>query len=324
MAQLVLWPDTAAEKVVLAASLIALCWQLWWIFPYTPLRRTQVQPANRGADPDQRIRLLITNVLQHNRNTHGLYRNIAIFNPDVVLVLEADDWWDRHLAALRHRYPQMVLRPQSNTYGMLLFSRLELVSVEVRELVTEGVPSIKALVKLRSGKIIELHCLHPEPPLIGSDAYERDAELLLVAKEAIRSPHPVIVCGDMNDVAWSRTTRLFQRMSELLDPRIGRGMYSTFDAQRWYARWPLDHVFHDRRFLLNQIQLGRRLGSDHFPIFVELVYQPDATEVQETPETASSEDQREASRKIQSGREAAREAEKEPASEELATISHLS
>jgi len=321
--QLALWPDNAIEQIICVATMFALAWHLWWIFPYTRLRKTQVKPASRGADPNQRIRLLVANVYQFNRNIHGLFRNISIFSPDLVLVLEADDWWDRHLAALRHRYPQVVARPQQNTYGMLLFSRLELMSFEVRELVTKGVPSIKALVKLRSGKIVELHCLHPEPPFIGSDAYERDAELLLVAKETTRSPHPAIVCGDMNDVAWSRTSRLFQRMSGLLDPRIGRGLYSTFDAKRWYARWPLDHIFHDRRFLLNQIQVGGRIGSDHFPIFVELIYQPDATEAEETPETADSEDYREAAQKIQSGKEAAREAEQEPATANVATVARL-
>ena len=105
-----------------------------------------------------------------------------------------------------------------------------------------------------------------------------------------------------------------------LDPRIGRGLYSTFDARRWYARWPLDHIFHDRRFLLNQLQLGSNIGSDHFPIFIELFYQPDAAERHEEPETADKSDLKEAARTIRNGKEAAREEERAPEREVVAVI----
>lgn len=319
-AQLALWPDKAAGLALAAATALALGWHLVRIFPYTRLRTKQVKAADRSVSGNQRIRLLISNVLQSNRHAHGLFRAIASFDPDVLLVVEADEWWNRRLAAYRHRYPHHVLHPLDNTYGMLLFSRLEIVHAEVLERVTKDVPSIRALIRLRSGKIVELHCLHPEPPLIGSDADERNAELLLVAQDAVRSQHPVIVCGDMNDVAWSHTTRLFERISGLLDPRIGRGLYSTFDARRWYARWPLDHIFHDRRFLLNQLQLGSNIGSDHFPIFIELFYQPDAAERHEEPETADKSDLKEAARTIRNGKEAAREEERAPEREVVAVI----
>lgn len=315
-----LWPDERLGVALAAATALCLLWHLACIYPYTRLRTRQVKGAGRGAPLDQRIRVLIANVYQNNRRPHGLFRAIAAYDPDVLLVVETDEWWNRRLAAYRHRYPHHVLHPLNNTYGMLLFSRLEIVSAEVLERVTKDIPSIKALIRLRSGKIIEMHCLHPEPPQVGADVDERNAELLLVAKDAEQSPHPVIVCGDMNDVAWSHTTRLFQRMSGLLDPRIGRGLYSTFDARRWYARWPLDHVFHDKRFLLNQLQVGSNIGSDHFPIFVELVYQPEAQEMQEEPEAADISDHKEAEKTIREGKCAAQEAEHEPAPEVVTVL----
>ncbi len=87
--------------------------------------------------------------------------------------------------------------------------------------------------------------MHPEPPLPKKDADERDAELLLVAREVKQRGNPALVAGDLNDVAWSHTTRLFQRLSGLLDPRVGRGIYATFHTGHWIVRWPLDHLFHD-------------------------------------------------------------------------------
>ncbi len=323
-AQLLMWSGTPLQMALTGATALCLLWHLRCIFPYTRLRRKQVKAAGRTVSQDQAIRLLIANVYQDNRQAHGLFRAIATFDPDVLLVVEADQWWNRRLAAYQHRYPHHVLHPQSNTYGMLLFSRLEIVEVEVLERVTPGVPSIKALIRLRSGAMIELHCLHPEPPQIGAGTKERDAELLLGAKDSVKSQHPIIVCGDMNDVAWSRTTRLFQRISGLLDPRIGRGLYPTFDARRWYARWPLDHIFHDKRFLLNRLQLGSDIGSDHFPIFIELFYQPEEKDRHEPPRAANERDQKEAEEKIRTGTRETPHAEQEPASVGMTVINQTS
>ena len=92
----------------------------------------------------------------------------------------------------------------------------------------------------------------------------------MVAEEARDEPLPMIVTGDLNDVAWSRTTRRFLRISGLLDPRQGRGLFNTFDARYWFLRWPLDHIFHSRHFEVVVIERQRFVGSDHFPMFYRL------------------------------------------------------
>src|SRR5690606_8157434 len=113
---------------------------------------------------------------------------------------------------------------------------------------------------------------------------ERDAELVVVAKRVQDAELPVIVCGDLNDVAWSRTTRLFQKLSRLLDPRKGRGFYGTFHARYPFLRYPLDHVFHSDDFRLVDMRLLPYVGSDHFPVFVELSLERDAAREQEAPD----------------------------------------
>lgn len=84
--------------------------------------------------------------------------------------------------------------------------------------------------------------------------------------------HASIVDGDLNDVAWSRTTSKFQRLAKALNPRRGRGFYATFHADYWIARWPIDHLFHTKEFSTATLEVLPHIGSDHFPVFVRLCW----------------------------------------------------
>jgi hypothetical protein len=191
---------------------------------------------------------------------------------------------------------------------MLLYSRLELENSEIRFLIEPAIPSLRSQVRLRSGTLVTLYGVHPRPPggqgpdeekdsgieeAAGEededddrvDSVMRDAELLLVAIEVQKlGDVPVIVAGDFNDVAWSRTTHLFQRLGGLLDPRVGRGLFNTFDTRSRLLRYPLDHVFASRHFFLVELRRLPDIGSDHFPIFVVLDYDPGASVANEVPQ----------------------------------------
>ncbi|MBT1703553.1 endonuclease/exonuclease/phosphatase family protein [Chryseosolibacter indicus] len=246
---------------------------LFQIWPYTVFSGHQLKKTREYVDT-KAIRLLIFNVYQENRDVNSCLRTIQEHGPDVVLLVETDKWWKTQLDnSLLKLYKYTVSKPLDNTYGMMLYSRLELINPKVKFLVEDDIPSIHTEVQLTSGEVFRLFCLHPKPPVPTENARstERDAEILLVAKQAKASDLPVIVAGDLNDVAWSYTTELFLKTSELLDPRRGRGFFSTFHANHWFLRWPLDHVFCSKHFQLNKLQRLPQAGSDHFPILIELV-----------------------------------------------------
>lgn len=274
------WPQNLFTIALAAAAVFqgALVWR------YTPLAPREVQQS-RSTDPRVRLSLVVANILQTNRQSDLLLSEIRAADPDVVLFCEVDAWWESRLDALATSHPYVVRHPLSNTYGLLLRSRLELSDAVVDFLVKPDNPSIQAKVVLRNGARVWLNCVHPPPPVPGEsdESSERDSALLKVGRRVSDATGPVVVCGDLNDVAWSRSTRLFQKVSGLLEPRKGRGFVSTFHARYPGFRVPIDHVFHSRHFRLVRMRRLKYVGSDHFPVHIVLSYEPEAVTEQEPP-----------------------------------------
>lgn len=273
------------DLVLLCALAASLLYQLLRILPYTPLHAKQLRDAVR-PDADHTLRLIVSNVLTSNRNAQALLRLVQERRPDLLLTVETDHWWQQQLDTLAADYPHAVKHPLDNLYGMHLYSRLPLNDAELLFLVEDDKPSIHAQVQLPGGRWVRLHCLHPAPPSPTENATsaERDGELLVVADALDRPPRAVVVMGDLNDVAWSKTTRHFQHIGGLLDPRIGRGTFNTFNARYPFLRWPLDHVFCSPDFRLVSMSRLPDIGSDHFPIEAVLHLAPEAVAQQHTPQ----------------------------------------
>lgn len=285
----------------LAALAAAVLYQAAFVWRYSRLAPREVKQSRKATQP--RLSVAVSNVLQSNRESDRLIRVLQGADADVMLFVETDDWWRDRLDALRRTHPHTVQCPLSNTYGMLLYSRLPLSDTTVDYLIEPDIPSMQAQVRLADGTSVWLNCVHPRPPAPGEsdESLERDAELLLVGKRVCDAAQPVVVCGDLNDVAWSRTTRLFQKASGLVDPRKGRGMFSTFHARVPGFRFPLDHILHSTDFRLVEMRRLASVGSDHFPVVATLSLEPDARAEQEAPAPDGG-DERETHQTIAEGR----------------------
>lgn len=302
---LVLWqtPWTPWRQLLLILLIAALAYQLKMVLPYTFIWKKQVQQVQtEQLDHSKQISLLVSNVLTPNDKYHLLIAEVEKYQPDLLLTLETDQTWQKQLAVLEKDYPYRVPVPLDNLYGMHLYSKLKLSDIEVKFILSDEIPSIHATVTLRSGHQVQLYCLHPKPPspTEAKDSTLRDAELLIVGDQIKDLDESCIVMGDLNDVAWSRTTRLFQRISGLLDPRVGRKYVNTFHADYPLLRWSLDHVFHSTDFALVEMQRLPHMGSDHFPVFVVLqtgrIFEQTQQELEQTEE-----DEEKAQEAIQEG-----------------------
>ncbi|MDR5590554.1 endonuclease/exonuclease/phosphatase family protein [Christiangramia sp. SM2212] len=280
---------------------LSLLYQFKKIYPYTYISKKQVLKF-KGSDPNATVSILVSNVLTPNKRSDKLISLVNDRKPDILLTLETDKRWEEELSELEEEYKYNVKIPKDNLYGMHLYSKLELKDIKVRYLVQDDIPSIHGYVILRSGKKVRLHCLHPMPPspTESETSTNRDAELLMVGRDVDVEKDSILVVGDLNDVAWSRTTRLFQKLSGLMDPRIGRGFFNTFHSNYFLLRWPLDHVFHTKDFTLIEIARERNVGSDHFPMYIKLNYEPTAEVINEDTDEADDEEKEWAEEKIKS------------------------
>ena len=310
---LIFWQaDWTTWRYTLVILLIAaLAYQLKMVLPYTMLWKKQVQQVrDEQLDPDKQISIIVSNVLTPNTKYHLLIEQVRQLKPDLLLTLESDQTWQNELAVLHDDYPHRVAVPLDNLYGMHLYSKLKLRDPEIKYLLSDEIPSIHTEVMLRSGQPVDLYCLHPKPPspTEAKESTLRDAELLMVGDAIKDIDQSTIVMGDLNDVAWSRTTRLFQRISGLLDPRVGRHFINTFHADYPIFRWSLDHVFHSTDFALVKMERLPHMGSDHFPVYTILqtgrIFEQTQKELEQTDA-----DEKEAQEKIEEGIEKAEEEE---------------
>ena len=291
------WKDYGFIVVLGACFLL----QLTKIYPYTPLASIEIN-KNERVEPSNSISILSSNVLQKNDKYQKVVDEVLTRNPDLLVFTETNIVWRDELRKRLQKfdYINRLEMPLDNTYGMILYSKFPLKNKEIRFLLEDSIPSMHMKVILPSGKPVELHIIHPTPPMPPHDksSTDRDAQMMMVAKMAKNSELPVIVAGDFNDVAWSESTSLFQNVSGLLDPRIGRGFYNTYNVNSWLMRWPLDHLFVSEHFKLIEIERGNDVGSDHFPLYVKLSLEPQLKENQEK-EPPTAEELKEAEKQIE-------------------------
>jgi len=215
------------------------------------------------------------NVLMSNHNSEQLISLVNKHQPDLLITLESDSWWENKLSVLKKHYPYFIECPKDNRYGMHLYSKFKILDAQICELIEDDIPSIHILFENDEGLQMQGHFIHPAPPSPTEEdsSRPRDSELIMVAKTLKNPTRPTIVAGDLNDVAWSRSTRLFMQISGFLDPRKGRGFYNTFHASYFFMRWPLDHLFHSQGFKVKRIKRLAKYGSDHFALLTELVFE---------------------------------------------------
>ena len=261
---------TTASMVFLGLLVLALGYQVSWVYPYTSFGPKEVTRVKQPQQ-DRVFSIMTSNVYMYNDNYRGLIDLVSKHKPDMLVTLESNKDWEDAMTPIHEDYPYRLACPLENLYGMHLYSRVPFKDEKIRYIIEDDVPSMQVIIEIE-GEPVVVYLLHPKPPspTENKSAAPRDEELILVGQEIVNEDRPVIIAGDLNDVAWSPTTRNFRKQSRARDPRLGRGFFNTFHAKHQLVRWPLDHVFHSDHFDLVKIERLPGYGSDHFPLYTSL------------------------------------------------------
>lgn len=301
---------SAQIVAMLLTCIVVGLWQGAHVLKYSPIWSKEIADATSRDPADCTV--AVVNLQYENDEKQAVLKQLRSLDLDMLLLIEVDQRWHDALKPLEddYEYREGIVREKG--LGLVLLSKLPLSSTSVEHLVSEKRASIFADVEVSSGRKMRFVGLHPTPPGLPDhsqgDRYDsriRDAELMLVAKRVEEDPDRAwVVTGDFNDVAWSHTTRMFQRISGLLDPRVGRGLYNTYHAERIWMRVPIDQIFLSPGSTIHDLDRFHPAGSDHFAIITSfsVPVRPPGRSAHAEPEP-SAEDLEEAQELIEEGSE---------------------
>lgn len=277
-----------AWRVAAAAGLLGLLF-----FFRLPLGQVEAIAPQPGG-PSRPLTLLSANVLFSNPDAARLLAWIEEKDPDIIALQEygvrAAPHYERLLG---NEYPHALMLPQDNPSGMAVFSRYPLTRIDLPLLAAESgarkdwlialaveLPAAGAHIKQR----IDLFNVHPHPPVRPGSRQIRNEELALLTACAAEHTVPLIVAGDFNVTPWSPYFLRFRNMTGLRTARDGHMHEPTWPARDFFGasgwipapfrmlfRIPIDFVFCSPEIRFVRQQIGPEIGSDHLPLFVELL-----------------------------------------------------
>lgn len=228
--------------------------------------------AAAGTADAATIRVFSANLLAFNRDTSAIADEIAACDADVIMLQEFTPHWRDALAPrLEDRYPYQVLAPQTDCFGVAIYSKwryAEAPRVDVR-LGREPAPQIRAVVQTALGPIV-FYNIHLVPPTSVTWSTEQRLELADLLDCVRAETLPLVVSGDFNFTLDSlHHARVRDVGLRDVHEIVGFGRGSTWPVKRWTRYVPgirLDHIYISSQLTAVNCGQGVGLGSDHRPV----------------------------------------------------------
>jgi endonuclease/exonuclease/phosphatase (EEP) superfamily protein YafD len=211
--------------------------------------------AQAGEKP---LRIMAFNSGFRNENTDAIVAEVRRLSPDVAILIELNGGKSVVLRLLKDKYPHQVECIAEPYCHLAIISKIPVASSEFKG-------------------------LWRGPPLIRATLGGNYSDITVVGVHTIRTPHiraqfeqmkelgdylyaftgSTVVAGDFNATPFARLFKMFS-------DRTGLRRITSLPSWPGYVELPqlaIDHIFLSSKIrVLEQARIGRRAGSDHYPV----------------------------------------------------------
>lgn len=237
------------------------------LLPLPWLSAAPALPTQAAATSVPHLRIAAVNLLVSNTDANGLRAFLDRVQPDVVVLTElhpdiakvAGTWAD---------YPERYLLAEDSPFGIGVLSRVPWADSQAH-LDADGLPEIDVRL-LWQDQTVMLSALHPMPPMSARWHLARADKLQAAAARQTPFAGPKLLVGDLNASPWSSAmaplTPSYQRANSL--------------KATWPSNWlgwigiPIDLILASPHWAVQQFQVEAAFGSDHHPVWADLVLLP--------------------------------------------------
>lgn len=217
------------------------------------------------------LRVLSFNLLASNRRFEDVIAFIRATDADVVVLHEVTRRWEEAIGEASRSFDDWKYEITETRAPGDLFGSLVLADPDAA--VTSfgfGLTDPRAIeIILPDG--VAMLAIHPLSPSSEFRAAQNDHQLQFATDWAVGRDGPTIVVGDFNATPWSYPFRRLVAQTKLANSERGFGLELSYPADsNPLIRISIDHLLFSSDLAVVDRQLGPALGSDHFPLIVDL------------------------------------------------------
>jgi endonuclease/exonuclease/phosphatase family metal-dependent hydrolase len=209
-------------------------------------------------------------------------------DPDILCLQEYNKIGDTSFKSYRYKY---IFKMAGQT-GQAIYSRFRI--IDKGDIQFPGSANNVVYADIKKGKdTLRVYSMHLQSIKISPDIHEnideekskvifkrisaafkkQQLQAELVEKHKSECPYPMIICGDLNNSAFSYVYRSVKgKMNDAFE-EAGKGFGKSYNFKYYPAR--IDYVFTDKIIEVKQYTtFSDFINSDHFPIMTRLCFEP--------------------------------------------------